>query len=142
MRSKNIFKLISRICACVCVCVLTGLFSINNDLVLCYMSLTAWVAYMWSSTVFYFTLMNISKVSFVGIFPHIRSFFRSARRKKLTLMMYLSALSYTDTFECTQPVCSDQSEIKYRRWSHVGHSGSKALRKQLSVLITNLCLWR
>ena len=25
---------------CVCVCVLTGLFSINNDLVLCYMSLT------------------------------------------------------------------------------------------------------
>ena len=44
--------MISRICACVCVCVLTGLFSINNDLVLCYMSLTAWVAYMWSSTVF------------------------------------------------------------------------------------------
>ena len=51
--------MISRICACVCVCDLTGLFSINNDLVLCYMSLTAWVAYMWSSTVFYFSLWSL-----------------------------------------------------------------------------------
>ena len=35
------------------VCVLTGLFSINNDLVLCYMSFTAWVDYMWLSMVFF-----------------------------------------------------------------------------------------